>query len=699
MKNIHAPAVAARLQAVAVEMSYTVKRTSRSLYVKDGEDFCASVAGLDGLLLAVPDSVGSTLLTIVNCSSAIRSMGELKPGDVIITNDAHSTDGLSTHLPDIHVIAPYFVDGRIVAYGWAFIHCSDIGGRVPSSVSPFNSSVYEEGLQIPPSLLVDGGQLNEALLQIIRLNTRTAEANVSDIKAMLAGLRAGEREIARIVRRYGAEEFIAIQQELQEGAAEHARSLFRTLPEGTYRFTDFLDDDGISPFPVRFSVTAQIHASGEVTLDFSGTDPQVSSAYNIVSRGTPHPMITGRIRSILQTLDPSVPVHSGHVNALRLHAPEGTVVNAQYPAAVGVRHGSAVRVSDAIGGCFAQASPDLMPAAGSGVVIPIVVSEAREHGRSSQVLTRIFGGFGASHGQDGHDGKDNSYSNLASSPMESSESELQVRVLDYSLRPDSGGAGRWRGGMGRQLSFEVLASGTQILGRGLERFTFRPWGVAGGMPGEKMQLVLNEGTPEERVLGKLDVLEVQRGDVVTFRSPGGGGWGDPFQRPEEAVLTDVRAGLVSPEAAERDYGVVVTGGPATGTEPSIDHEATALLRRRPASGQAEAGQAADASSGVSFDFGPEREAWDEVFGEQWYDRFIAALFTVAPDLRTRRRAQILSQVMETLPEGFPHDCATASQRMMARHRAEELLTAFEAELDTTPDPEHSDASTTLLSAS
>jgi N-methylhydantoinase B len=666
--SVRTSAVAARLQAIAVDMSYTIKRTSRSLYVKDGEDFCASVAGLDGLLLAAPDSVGSTLLTIVDLSAVLAAVGPLKPGDVVVTNDAHTSHGLSTHLPDIHVVAPYFHDGRIVAYGWAFIHCSDIGGRVPSSVSPLNASVYEEGLQIPPTLLADGGKINKSLLDIIRLNTRTAEANVADIKAMLAGLRAGERQVTALVDRYGQDEFLEIQAEIQAGAAEHARALFRSLPAGSYRFTDFLDDDGRTRYPVRISVRTEIRETGDIVVDFEGTDPQVPSAYNIVSHGAAHPMITGRVRSVLQTLDPATPVHSGHTGAITVHAREGSVVNASYPAATGVRHGSAVRVADAIGGCFAQAAADSMPSAGSGVVIPVVVSELHEMGRSSQVLTRIFGGFGAAFGLDGHDGKDNSYSNLASSPMESSESELRVRVLDYSLRPDSGGAGQWRGGMGRQLSFEVLAEGTQILGRGLERFTFRPWGVAGGRAGEKMQLVLNEGTPKERILGKIDVLPLDRGDIVTFRSPGGGGWGDPFLRGPDAVLAAARSGLDSHGAAAAEYGVVTTGD---GLERRVDEAATAAARAsRPLF---------DASSGPLFDLGPERQAWDEVFPEAWYDRFVNALYALPTEHRQARRAALFDATLDLLPARFPNETGDPAAREKARTEAHRILDSLELE--------------------
>ncbi|HEY0117646.1 MAG TPA: hydantoinase B/oxoprolinase family protein, partial [Cellulomonas sp.] len=474
MTDLAPAAIAKKLQAIAVQMGFTIKRTSRSLYVKDGEDFCATLVNVHGRVMATPDSVGSTLLTLVDCRELLATIGELGAGDVVIANEASSSGGVATHLADLHVIAPYYAGDVLVGYGLAFIHSSDIGGRVPSSISPFNTDVFQEGLQLPPVKLVRAGVLNDDVDQIIRINNRTPDANAADIRAMLAALHVGRAGVAELVERYGVDRYLAAQDALEQHSIARARELVSALPAGRRVFSDFLDDDGISPYPVRYQVALTVQEDGGLAVDFTGTDVQVPAAFNIVSRGRPQPMTTGRIRSALVTLDPTFDADGGHTQILSVTAPEGTVVNAVRPAAVGVRHGSAVRVSDTIGGAFVQLAPQIMPVAGSGVVIPVVVSEQDGHGRGSQVITRLFGGFGAAHGLDGHDGKDNSYSNLASSPMESSEAELDVHVLRYGLRPDSGGPGRWRGGMGRELSFRIDADGTQVLARGLERFVFRP---------------------------------------------------------------------------------------------------------------------------------------------------------------------------------------------------------------------------------
>ena len=644
-------AIAAKLQAVAVDMAYTLKRTSRSLYVKDGEDFCTSIVGLDGLLLTAPDGIGSNLLTLVDCSSAIQSVPDFGPGDVLITNDAHTSGALSTHLADIHVIEPYYYGDMLVGYGWAFIHSSDIGGRVPSSISPFNTEVYQEGLQIPPMKLVKKGKLDPEIEAFIRANTRTPDANMADIKAMLAALRQGRQSVIELIERYGLNHYLAAEESILNYSEQRARELMGTLPTGTFEFSDFLDDDGVSPHPVRFKVALSIESDGSTTVDFTGTDPQLESAFNIVSAGKPNAMTTGRIRSVLTTLDPALPPDGGSTRILNVKGPAGTVVHAQHPAAVGVRHGSAVRVADAIGGAMVEAAPNIMPAAGSGVVIPVVVSEARGTGRVSQVLTRLFGGFGGAHGLDGHDGHDNGYSNLASSPVESSEAELQVQVLRYALRTDSGGAGQWRGGVGRELVFRVDADGTQVLARGLERFIFRPWGVFGGKPGQPTQVILNEGRPTEQRFRKLDVLSVKRGDTVTLRTPGGGGFGNPLKRDPESVRMDVHNQLVTVEAARRDYGVVLIDS-ADG--PVVDDAATSELRNQ-----------TNPTATRDFDFGPEREAWESVFSSEWYDAFNARLFSMPASDRTVERRKVFNAVQLELPADFPLVAGTAAQREAA----------------------------------
>ncbi len=659
-------AIAARLPAIAVEMGFTLKRTSRSLYVKDGEDFCAAVVGVDGLVLGAPDTVGSTLLTLVDVTAAIEAVGGLGPGDVLITNDSFTSGALSSHLADIHVVQPYYCEDTLVGYGWAFIHSSDVGGRVPSSISPLNTDVFQEGLQIPPVKFVKNGEIDPEIERIMRQNSRTPDANSSDIRAMLAALRHGQQAVAGLVDKYGLGAYLAAGGQILQRSAEKSRALARQLPAGPFEFSDFLDDDGLTPYPVRFKVRVGVRADGDFDIDFTGTDPQVASAFNIATAGRSNPMTTGRIRSTLSTLDPDFPTDGGQLRALHVTEPAGTVVHAQRPAAVGARHVSGVRLSDVLGGALFQAAPGVLPAAGSGVVVPVVVAERTAAGYGSQVAMTLYGGFGAAEGLDGHDGRDNSYSIVPPSPVEATEAALDVDVVRYGLRCDSGGAGRYRGGAGLEFVLRIKADHTRVLARGLDRFVFRPWGVLGGRPGLPMEVLVDAGTREERRLQKFDFLELRAGQTVTFRTPGGGGYGSALQRPIADVAHDVELGLVSVAAARAEYGVVLDVDGVTGLV-TVDEDMTAQCRdeagRANAAAQPAGAPAADEGAALIggadggavelFDFGPERRAWDTVFPSAWYDDFNRTLMELPVELRRSERARVFARALAGLPEGFP----------------------------------------------
>jgi N-methylhydantoinase B len=552
-------------------MCFTLQRTGRTLYVKETADFACALAGLDGTFFAYPRSIGVSGFVALDCMPTIAAVGALGPGDVIMTNDPYRSVGLATHLPDLHLIEPYFHDGRIVAYGWAFVHCSDVGGRVPSSISPTNREIFQEGLQIPPLKLIRAGKMNDDVRLLFMANTRTPDANMGDIRAMIAALSTGRRRVDTLIAQHGAAAFLAAQHDLLNYAAEKARCVLRKVPDGVYRFTDFLDDDAVSNLPVRLALSVTVR-DGTVNLDFTGTDPQVAAAMNVPSHGKPHAWLTLRVLALVNTLDPTAPLNIGLLRHVSITAPKGSLVNPEHPAAVGVRHAAAIRVNDLLNGAFGLALPDVMPAASSGLIVPLVVAEASESSAQNvQVVEPMIGGTGARYGFDGVDGRDSSISNLANNPVETVEAEVGVEVLRYALRPDSGGAGRWRGGCGLELSFRVLKEGSQILARGLERGKFRPWGVHGGEPGAPTEFVINPGTPQERRHGKIDLLAVEKGDVVCLRTAGAGGYGNPMDREPNRVLDDVRRGLVSIEAAQARYGVALVGD-------EVDEHETAKLR-------------------------------------------------------------------------------------------------------------------------
>lgn len=645
-----------KLAAVTEEMCLTLQRTGRTLYVKETADFACAMAGLDGRFFAYPRSIGVSGFVGLECAPAIAAVGALEPGDVILTNDPYRSEGLSTHLPDLHMIEPYFHEGRIVAYGWCFVHCSDVGGRVPSSISPTNTEIFQEGLRIPPVKLLKRGEMSPEVKLFLNANSRTPDANMGDIRAMLAALAAGRRRLEQTIAQHGADTVLAAEEDLVAYAAEKARAVIARVPAGTYSFSDYLDDDAATPVPVRLSLAATF-ADGTVHLDFTGTDPQVATAMNIPSRGRPHAWLTLRVLALVNTLDPTAPLNVGLLDPVRITAPEGTLVNPQEPAATGVRHAAAIRVNDVINGAFGRALPDVMPAAASGCVIPVVMAEPDgKGGRRVQVIEPMIGGTGARSGADGVDGRDSGISNLANNPVETVEAELGVEITNYALRPDSGGPGEWRGGCGMELTFRVMTDDTNVLGRGMERLVFRPWGSNGGQPGLPGELIVNRGKPGERRLGKIDVLEVNADDTVTFLTPGAGGWGDPLRRDPQAVARDVRNGFVTVDGALSHYGVVIRDG-------NVDAAATAVARKGRAASNAPNAQ------------GPERERWDELFPAPLMDRLNRSLVALPYATRQRRRREIFKAVLADLPAGFPR---VAAPEEAVRAAGRKLAAAVEA---------------------
>jgi len=645
-----------KLAAVSEEMCLTLQRTGRTLYVKETADFACALAGLDGRFFAYPRSIGVSGFVGLECLPAIRAVGPLEPGDVILTNDPYRSEGLATHLPDLHMIEPYFHEGRIVAYGWCFVHCSDVGGRVPSSISPVNTEIFQEGLRIPPVKLMKRGEMTPEVRLFLDANSRTPDANMGDIRAMLAALTAGRRRLEQTITQHGVEAVSVAATDLIAYAADKARTVLKRVPEGTYSFSDYLDDDAATRLPVRVALSATFR-DGTVHLDFTGTDPQVATAMNIPSRGRPHAWLTLRVLALVNTLDATTPLNAGLLDPVRITAPEGSLVNPQEPAATGVRHAAAIRVNDVLNGAFGKALPQVMPAAASGTVIPVVMAEPDGRGgRRVQVIEPMIGGTGARYGRDGVDGRDSGISNLANNPVETVEAEMGVEIVTYALRPDSGGPGQWRGGCGMELTFRALTDDTNILGRGMERLVFRPWGSNGGKAGAPGELIVNRGLPGERRLGKIDVLTVNAGDTVTFLTPGAGGWGAPAGRDPEAVRRDVENGFVTMEGAEKDYGVVIRDG-------AVDAEAT------------EARRAHLAASNEANAQGPERERWDSVFTSAAMDRINVALVALPGAVRQRRRREILDNVLSALPEGFPRLAADDEAIRLARQR---LLTAADS---------------------
>jgi len=559
-----------RFQAVVDEMGFVLLRTGHTVFIKETGDFSTALVTPVGEVFCAPTRIGMIRIVGMNAGVALEATRPWKQGDVFITNDPWTTGGMCTHLPDLFLWKPVFVRGRLICFAMDFIHVSDIGGRVPGSISPTASEIYEEGLVLPPSYLYRQGTLSRELVNIILANCRIPEQTWGDIKAALAAIEVGERRVQEMVQRYGTETIEWGMGALLEAAEKRAREIFRQVPDGAYHFSDYMEGAPPDEVPFRLAMTLTFR-NGEVTMDFTGTDAQVTSAFNIPTQGRyPHHFLSTGVVTFVKSMDPAIPYNSGIVRPLRMVLPEGSIVNPHRGAAVGVRAATMHRVYDLTMGCLAQALPRVIPAAGAGQgAILMVAVPKKEGGLKVSVVQPLRGGSGGRSHKDGVEGNDIAVGSGRNIPNEVIEHEMPLLIHRYSLRPGSAGPGRFRGGNGLLLDFELLAEEGIVTCRGLERYRFRPWGRLGGRPGTTGFTQLNDAIDE----GRFDVLRIRRGDRLQFGTQGGAGYGDPFEREPERILRDVLEDRIAPEQAE-EYGVVIRDG-------KVDAAATAALRSSP----------------------------------------------------------------------------------------------------------------------
>jgi N-methylhydantoinase B len=616
------------LQGAVEEMAYVVERTAYTTFVKETADFTCGLLTPSGEFFAYPVELGVASFGGISYAHTLQAVGPLEPGDVVITNDPYGSAAAATHLPDIHLIRPIFWDGRLVAYGAGFLHSSDVGGMVPASISPRATEIFQEGLRLPPKKLFVRGAVNRDLLDVILANCRIPEQNWGDLQALLAGLTTGERRMHELIRRFGPDTVDKVMDDLIDYAARKVEALIRRLPAGRYEFSDYIEDDVVTTIPIRLKVALTI-GDGEIHLDFTGSDVQVASALNVPTAGRVHPFMSVALVNYFVTRDRTIPLNAGVLRRLRMTLPEGSVVNPRFPAACGVRYATVLRIYDAVLGALARAVPEHIPAAsgGQGCMVALSLPDPEAGRRHVTVVEPMIGGGGGRPARDGIDGCDASLGFLKTTPAETLETEVPIGVRRFRLVPDSAGPGRFRGGFAVRLDFQVFRPEGLVTARGMERLRFAPWGVAGGSAGTTGRVVLNPGTPAERALSKIDVLSLEPGDVLSVRTPGGGGHGDRFQRPAAAVLADVAAGLVSREHARDAYGVVVDGD-------RVDESATAALRAAPR------GEIATSP----FDFGPARREHERRWPPALQDAFIELLMTAPAPYRAYVRRTLYPRV-------------------------------------------------------
>ncbi|NUU60663.1 hydantoinase B/oxoprolinase family protein [Paenibacillus agri] len=587
-----------RVQAIVEEMANVVLRTGFTAFVKETGDFGTYLLTPAGETFGSPLDTGYNLSLGIPAGETIEAIGDWKEGDIVITNDPYATGGMATHLPDVHLIKPFFHQGKIVAFGMCFVHSSDVGGKVPGSVSPTSYDIHMEGIRIAPVKLYDQGVLNEQVLRLFLDNSRIPDQNWGDLKALMAALHRGELRLQELIVRYGLDKVEQGIVDLLQYSELKVRAIIRDIPDGSYDFWDYLED-GPGGYPIRLRCRMDI-AGEEIFLDFDGSDPQVRASFNIVTANKQgHYMLVPALIRYFRTVDPTIPWNSGMIRMVRNDAPPATILNPEPMAAVGARAATFIRVMDVLTGAMSKAQADKLPAAGAGqaCIVMLAITDPVTGRKKVGVIQPICGGSGARPMKDGIDGMDFAVGHLRNIPAEAVEAEMPILIERYGLRQDSAGAGKYRGGSGIDLKVKILSPDTIMTARNMERMQFQPWGRLGGGVGQVGAAIQNAGTAEERSLGRIDELLLHPGDTVTFLSQGGGGYGDPFLRDPQEVLEDVRSGLLTEDAAETLYGVALAG-------QGIDESATAILRNN------------HQENMEDFSFGSKREQFEQLWSDE-----------------------------------------------------------------------------------
>lgn len=504
--------------STAEEMGVTLQRASFSPNIKERQDFSCAVFDHQGKMVAqaahIPVHLGSMPASVL---SAIQSFPSIQPGDVILLNDPYRG---GTHLPDITMVSPVFTNQQLQFFVASRAHHADVGGMSPGSL-PISTELYQEGLIIPPIKLREEGNLNQDILKLITANTRAPEEREADLQAQLASQWVGERRLVEMIQKHGPASVQKHAQALMDYSRQMIENILSHIPQGDYFFQDFLEGSSPEEGTYRLQVKISLDQS-QMTVDFSGSSPQVQGNLNAVKS-----VVESATWYCVRLLaEEDIPMNHGCFQPIHVLVPPNSILDPAFPAAVSAGNvETSQRIVDVVLGALAEALPQRIPAASQGTMNNVTFGGTYQNSAFVFYET-LAGGHGASPEGDGLSGRHSHMTNTRNTPIESIEQTLPVQILSYELREDSGGAGKFQGGMGVRRVYKFLSPATVTINS--DRRKIPPYGLQGGAPGQVGSNKLIHNGREIQLDSKVS-LQIQSGDILIIETPGGGGWGDALR--------------------------------------------------------------------------------------------------------------------------------------------------------------------------
>jgi N-methylhydantoinase B len=553
------------LEAIADDMGYNLVRMGRTTIVKEIMDINCAVLDAAGGILAQAHLCPLMMFSLPETAHNLLNSGmTLEEGDIIICNDPYLG---GQHLLDMQFFSPVFYEGELVAFVANIAHQLDMGGSVPGGVAGGLTEIYQEGLRVPFLKLYRRGKEDREHFNIIASNIRVPEKTMEDFRAQAATTVIGVRRVQALIAKYGLPTYRQCTERLLNYGEGIMRQAIRAMPDGTYTGLDYVDDDGHSDQP--YTVQVNVHIGGdEMKVDFDGSSGQAQGNINCTwscSKGAVFYTMVGIV-------DPYMVVNSGTFRPITVEGEEGFITRPIPPAGVTARSQTMTKITEAMLKAMSAVLPQRVVSGSHGQACTCSFTGLYPESKKRFTYVEIQGGgAGARPSKDGPDGQDLHLGRFMNTPVEAAELEYPITIERYQFIPDSGGAGRSRGGL--SLRRDIRFHTDVLWARYSDRQKFAPQGLFGGKEGSRGALILNPGTPEEAKQKSKGVSYIQAGDLLSIRLPGSGGYGDPRERDPEMVRWDVLNGKVSRDSAQRDYGV------ALDNDLAINEEATGLLRK------------------------------------------------------------------------------------------------------------------------